>query len=115
MSCTSRPLPRQQLVLTRTLLLHQAIPERQLKGLAVQVLPNEHHPAAPRLAGAPGPVGVALKHHVHALEHKALREVLDGQDALHAVDVLASAVQYAAQHVVDLKPCVEFAPHRMGK
>ena len=52
----------------------------------VEVAPDEHDPAFALLDLAPRPLVVAVENHVHALEHEALRVVLERQDAFAAQD-----------------------------
>src|SRR5262245_6084573 len=53
----------------------------------LKIAADEHDAALPRLALAPGALVVAVEHHVHALEHEALRVVLEGQNPLGAKDI----------------------------
>src|SRR3954467_2689905 len=65
--------------------------DRALEALADlllgQVAPDEHDPALALLVRAPFALMIAVEHHVHALEHEALRVVLEREDALGAQDV----------------------------
>src|SRR6266702_1618263 len=54
-----------------------------------QIAPDEHDAAFARLAVLPRPLVIAVEDHVDALEHEALRVVLERQDALRAQDARA--------------------------
>src|ERR1700730_8177654 len=56
-----------------------------------QFAADEDETALARLAVFPGPLGIALEHHVHALKHIAVVIVAEGEDALRAQDLLALA------------------------
>mmetsp|Transcript_37720 Transcript_37720/g.84031 ORF Transcript_37720/g.84031 Transcript_37720/m.84031 type:complete len:466 (-) Transcript_37720:347-1744(-) len=94
-------LPCLRLACCGGLLVH-AVLKRLLERLAVQLLANEHHAAAPLLIGPPLAVCGALKHGVHALVHKAVLRAGNGEDTLHAVDVLRACLKQEAERVVDL-------------
>src|ERR1700730_7455170 len=60
-------------------------------GLLGQFAADEDETALARLAVFPGPLMIALQHHVHALEDIAVVIVAEGEDALRAQDLLAFA------------------------
>ena len=60
-------------------------------GLLRQFAADEDEAALARLAVLPGPLMIALQHHVHALKHVAIVIVAEGQNSLRAQDLLALA------------------------
>src|ERR1700685_2133921 len=73
----------------------------------VQVLADEHERVHSRL-GSPFAVELCVEEHVDALEDKTLCRTLDGEDALHAVDVVSLGTQEAVYPRVDPR-AVQFA------
>src|ERR1700674_1792942 len=45
--------------------------EAGLELLAIEIAADENQPAAARCGGAPGPLELTIKHHVHAVKHVA--------------------------------------------
>src|SRR3979409_606305 len=60
-------------------------------GLLGEFAADEDETAMARLAVLPGPLVIALQHHVHALKHIAVVVVAEGQNPLRAQDLLALA------------------------
>src|SRR5690348_12400572 len=86
-----------------------ARPHPRVERCPVQVASDEHQPAVARRF-APGLAVLRFEQHVHALEHHRLALAADGQDALHAEDVLTTLPQELTDPLIELL-LVEVAGH----
>jgi hypothetical protein len=80
--------------------LDQAFCKPLIQGGTIKVASDEDQLVAPRLH-TPGTVGTSIKEHVNSLKDKAIRFVLETDNALHAEDIGALCLQEMTQPLVE--------------